>query len=77
MLARESGIAEDVIAARGYRSVTDTAELRELGFSGSQCRAGLLLPVWCTDGSNGFHVLRPDNPRVIEQKNKGKLADGT
>ncbi len=75
MLA-ESAIAEDVIADRGYRSITDANGLREMGFSSPQCRPGLLLPVWCTDGTNGFNVLRPDNPRVKEQKNK-KLDDGT
>jgi hypothetical protein len=50
MLAEESGIADEVIAARGYRTVTDAAELRALGFALGQCRPpGLLLPLWTTD----------------------------
>ncbi|HPL79572.1 MAG TPA: hypothetical protein PKY40_11230, partial [Burkholderiaceae bacterium] len=66
MLRDESGIADAVIQARGYRTIDDPAELRKLGFAPSQCRApGLLLPLWTTDGQNGMHVYRPDNPRVL------------
>lgn len=64
MLRDTSGISDDVIAARGYRTITDVNELEQLGFSHDQCRApGLLLPVHCTDGSNSLYVFRPDNPR--------------
>ena len=77
VLLSESAISPGVIEARGYRTIEDTTELRELGFETYQCRAGLLIPGWCTDGLNGFYVLRPDNPRVVEQKKKGKLPDGT
>ncbi|HEX5731434.1 MAG TPA: hypothetical protein VF131_01265 [Blastocatellia bacterium] len=33
ILREGSGISDDVILARGYRTVTDPKELRELGFS--------------------------------------------
>ena len=78
ILAEESGISDDIIRRRGYRSISDAAELRELGFAPAQCRPpGLLLPLWTTDGNNGLYVYRPDNPRVVEDKRKGKLPDGT
>ena len=76
-ILKDSAISDDVIDARGYRTVINSAELRELGFSHNQCRVpGLLLPLWTTDGSIGTHVYRPDNPRVVENKEK-KNADGT
>jgi len=73
MLRDESGIADAVIQARGYRTIDDPAELRKLGFAPSQCRApGLLLPLWTTDGQNGMHVYRPDNPRVLRDRKTGE-----
>jgi hypothetical protein len=49
-----------------------------LGFSPTQRRVpGLLLPLWTTDGHNSLYVYRPDNPRVLEEKRKGKRPDGT
>lgn len=77
MLRDESGIADAVIAARGYRTVTDAEELRTLGFSPAQCRVpGLLLPLHTTDGGNGLYVYRPDNPRVHVDKAK-REPDGS
>lgn len=76
-MLRDSAISDAVIAARGYRTVTNESELTALGFARAQCRVpALLLPIHCTDGSNGRYVLRPDNPRVIEDKRK-KNPDGT
>nr|HMT21555.1 DUF3854 domain-containing protein [Promineifilum sp.] len=96
MLHDESGIADEVIAVRGYRTITDAAELRGLGFAPAQCRPpGLLLPLWTTDGDTRYEirdtseeasklisrpshfVFRPDNPRVFDEKSRGKLPDGT
>ncbi len=78
MLRDESGISDEVIQARGYRTVTDPKELEVLGFSPTQRRVpGLLLPLWTTDGHNSLYVYRPDNPRVLEEKRKGKRPDGT
>lgn len=72
MLEQESGITPEVIAARGYRTVT-LAEALHYGFSNRQARAGLLLPVHTTDGQTPLYVLRPDQPREVRVKNKTKL----
>lgn len=64
MLIKGSGISEEMIAACGYRTITDARELEKLHFAPSQRRVpGLLLPVHCTDSSNSLYVYRPDNPR--------------
>jgi hypothetical protein len=73
-----SAISDEVVAARGYRTITATDELEAFGFAPYQRRVpGLLIPLHSTDGSNGLNVYRPDNPRVIEQKKKPKNPDGT
>jgi hypothetical protein len=65
MLESGSAISPEVIAARGYRTVTNKRELAELGFSPTQRRVpGLLLPVHATDGSEPTHQYRPDSPRT-------------
>lgn len=77
MLRQASGISDEVIAARGYRTVTDEAELAALGFAPRQRRTpGLLLPLHTTDGRLGPAIYRPDNPRVVENRRR-KNADGT
>jgi hypothetical protein len=73
-LVEESGIAEPIIDARGYRSLTRQAApavLKELGFNPTQCRlgAGLLIPVLGIDGTPVLHQFRPDHPR---QNHQGK-----
>lgn len=71
MLREESGISDEVIAARGYRTVMDEKELIPLGFSTAQRRTpGLLIPGHGPDGSNGFYSFRPDYARVIQNKRK-------
>ncbi len=70
-MLRASAISDDVIAARGYRSITNADELQPLGFAPSQRRApGLLLPHHGPDGSNSVYVYRPDSPRVNVNKRK-------
>ena len=76
ILREESGISKEVIEARGYRTVSEIGKLKDLGFSPRQCRPGLLIPVHTTDGQNNLYILRPDNPRVIENTKK-KNHDGT
>jgi len=76
MLKDESGISDELIKMRGYRSVSNIEELKELGFSSSQLRPGLLIPICTVDGQNALSILRPDNPRVIENTKK-KNPDGT
>ncbi|MCC7360536.1 MAG: DUF3854 domain-containing protein [Anaerolineales bacterium] len=75
MLRDGSGIAEHVIAARGYRTVTSKNELTELGFAPKQAGTvpGLLLPLHTPDGANGVYAFRPDKPRTIQEKNETKI----
>lgn len=72
MLRDESGISEEVIRARGYRTVTDPRELAALNFAPSQrLTPGLLLPGHAPDGSNGFCMFRPDYPRQARSRGGG------
>jgi len=69
MLSRDSGITDEVILERGYRSidaVSGPTELRTLTFSPKQARlgAGLLLPLHTTDGQRPITIFRPNNPEL-------------
>ena len=65
----ESGIRADVIATRGYRTITKQVEVKRLGFDDSQCRVpALLLPVWGLNGEITTYQLRPDIPRISKGK---------
>ena len=67
-----SGIADERIAERGYRTVTKADELLSLNFASYQARVpGLLVPVWRTDGTNGLYQFRPDSPRLNK---RGKIV---
>jgi len=71
MLAEESGISEQVIRERGYRTITSEGDLVQYGFSPAQRRVpGLLIPLHTTDGKVALHVYRPDNPRTYEDRSK-------
>src|SRR5512141_1124504 len=63
ILREESGLSDEVINARGYRTITDAYELAVLGFAPAQCRSqqipGLLLPIHTTDGGNSLYQYRP------------------
>lgn len=64
-----SGIAPEVAAARGYRSLTDPADAIALGFAEYQARVpALLVPVHGVGGGVALYQLRPDDPR----KRRGK-----
>jgi len=76
MLTDESGISDQMIQARGYRTITSEGDLVQFGFSPAQRRVpGLLIPLHTTDGKIGLHVYRPDNPRTYEDRSK-READG-
>ena len=76
MLRDGSGINDDVIAARGYRTITDEAELSAMGFAPRQRRVpGLLLPLHTTNGRVELVIYRPDNPRLVENRRQ-RDADG-
>jgi hypothetical protein len=77
MLREGSGIADGVILARGYRTITDPQELHTLGFARNQCLVPtLLLPVHATDGGNSLYTHRPNLPRVIQNRHK-RNPDGS
>jgi hypothetical protein len=65
----DSGIAPDVIAERGYATVTSRAELGRRGFSEAQRQTPvLLMPTWTVYGEKGLSQIRPDEPRVRDGK---------
>src|SRR6058998_3844619 len=73
-LIEKSAISPEVVAARGYYSMsegTPRMALMELGFSGKQ--AGLVpclvIPIWNVQGRIALHQIRPDQPR--KQKKNG------
>ena len=65
MLREESGLPDDIIAERGYRTVTTAAELRRLGFTHRQARTpALLIPLHDVQGELAGHAIRPDEART-------------
>src|SRR5262245_53713572 len=68
-LIEASAISPEVAAARGYRSITTKAALKELGFSDRQARVpALLVPVWSVHGERVLYQARPDDPRIVDGK---------
>jgi hypothetical protein len=68
-LLTASALATEVIAARGYRSLTRKAELRALGFGERQLLVPtLLVPVWGVAGVIATYQHRPDAPRIVDGK---------
>jgi len=66
-----SGIPLELIVDRGYRTITDRAELLKLGFADYQARVpALLIPLHGLDGSNSRYVLKPDHPRIERRPEK-------
>src|SRR5829696_6023949 len=61
MLFEESGIAEEVATARGYRTIRRCSEVPDV-FANWQRRLGLLVPTYSPDGAATGHQLRPDRP---------------
>ncbi|MHB1424796.1 MAG: DUF3854 domain-containing protein [Gemmataceae bacterium] len=60
-----SGIADNVITARGYFSEDVKANLARLGFSASQRQTpALVIPLWSLDGQIILYQIRPDAPRI-------------
>ena len=76
ILSDESGISEQMIRERGYRTITSEGDLVQFGFSPAQRRVpGLLIPLYTTDGKIGLHVYRPDNPRTYENRSKREAGE--
>src|SRR3954447_2267352 len=69
MLVEESGILEEVIEARGYRTIEKKVELESLGFSKPQRNVpGLLIPAYSPNGEIATYQYRPDEPRIKDGK---------
>ncbi len=66
MLLEESGISDEVVEARGYRTVRHRSEVPD-EFADWQRRLGLLVPTYSPDGKTAGHQLRPNKP--IARKN--------
>lgn len=63
-LLQGSAISPEVIAARGYRTVTCRKDLEDLGFNGfspaQQRVPGLLIPLHSPDSTPAGYQFRPD-----------------
>jgi hypothetical protein len=69
MLLEESGLSQEVVAARGYRTVEAKSELRRLGFADAQCNPpGLLVPIRSSAGEVVNYQFRPNRPRIKDGK---------
>jgi hypothetical protein len=67
MLLEESGLSQEVVTARGYRTVETKSGLRRLGFADSQCNPpGLLVPIHSPAGEVVNYQFRPDRPRISD-----------
>ena len=69
MLIEESGLAPEVVEARGYRTVEKKAEIKRFGCSEAQCGVpGLLIPIRSPAGEIILYQYRPDAPRIKDGK---------
>lgn len=70
ILEVESAISPELVEHRGYRTVTNAADLTRLGFAASQANVpGLLLPIWGPHGTEPVsYQYRPDLPRLKDGK---------
>jgi hypothetical protein len=58
---KASSITDEIIAARGYRTIRHRSEVPD-EFSDWQRRLGLLVPTYSPDGKTSGHQLRPNKP---------------
>jgi hypothetical protein len=79
-----SAISDEVIAARGYRSMEKKADLERLGFARrQQIVPALLIPLHGVTGERTGYLMRPDEPRVVSGRirkyeipaNSGMMVD--
>jgi len=66
---KESGIAEEAAASRGYRTIRHRSEVPD-EFADWQRRLGLLVPTYSPDGQTSGYQLKPDKP--IKRKDGSK-----
>jgi P4 family phage/plasmid primase-like protien len=69
MLVDGSSIAETIIQARGYCTLDQPDNVRDLGFSKVQARTApvLAIPLWDVHGQQTGWQIRPDQPRVTAE----------
>ncbi len=68
-MLRASGITDELIEQRGYRTVGAKSRLRELGFGSAQARVpALVIPVYDPTGALALYQARPDVPRIKDGK---------
>src|SRR5215211_4669763 len=68
-LLSASAISPEVIEARGYFTATRKSELAALGFGRAAQRVPtLVLPQWSVLGECSHHVVRPDDPRLRDDR---------
>ena len=66
-LTLESAIALELVEARGYKTVTQKTELKELGFADfQQLVPALVIPIHNVLGELAGYQSRPESPRVSE-----------
>ena len=64
-------ISREVQRERGYRTISDRAELMELGFKKIQARMpSILIPMWNVHGALATYNHRPDNPRKQSKRDR-------
>ena len=69
MLIRKSGIREEIIYFREYRTITRKSHLKVIGFKDIQCLVpALLIPIYNVQGKITLYQTRPDTPRIREGK---------
>lgn len=73
-LREGSAIASEDILARGYFTVSDPEQLRQLGFAEYQLRApALVIPIYGVEDGQLFYRIRPDEPRE-DRTRPGKVV---
>lgn len=64
-----AALGDGMIEARGYYTETDPAAIERLGFGPDSARVpALVVPLWGVDGDVIGHQIRPDEPRVIDER---------
>ncbi len=58
---KESAIAQEATAARGYRTIRRRSEVPDV-FADWQRRLGLLVPTYSPDGQTSGYQLKPNKP---------------
>lgn len=80
MLEEGSGIAPEVIAERGYRTLTQPADVEALDFADFQAATArrapvLAIPLWNVQGRQEGWQIRPDKPRIATDKRTKKRKE--